>query len=451
MNEQRILGKEDVAQLNKEGHKLDGSKFYVLNFLFNDKLNNAANPGPFQVHTDALDSFAKKAIGKPWIVPEYGEKNHIGFDKDTIEGMISYQAKYAIGVIQDYIRYPSNNVWGIVEVFPEYVAAVKNNMIPPFNSISITLGDPKQDIAADPVIRVGDVLNLQAVPAPGYPKELAGHKPVCEGGMTACMQELKAAGAAGRLKKVQNSKKLLYNIVQKAIGAMSAEPAMSEGGGDGASSKEIMDGIKTLQEQVQTVQSQEQAIVKSLETNNEVLKEVATATDGVDENKVIVKPLEAEGSGEGEGDAPPMDPPMPAGAAGKVVTVQKPKTGEVSKELAENPTFKQMKQELDDIKRQLEKERKDNAQKERLNQATRLVENKLKTKDIEVSQKDETIKAYVNLKDAAGNLRDLTLLLEETDKQAAKVVGASGTTFIVPNIDSTKSYNNTDMMEAMKA
>ncbi len=456
MDEQRILGKDEIADLNKKGHRLDSGKFYVLNFLFNDKLNEADDPAPFQIDTDHLDALAKSAIGKPWIVPEYGEKNHVGTHLEPAD-LMEFQAKYAIGIIQDTIRYPSNNVWGVIEVFPEYIAAVKSNLIPPFNSPTIAVqhepGHPP--VESDPLVKQAEFLNLQAVPTPGYPKELAGVKSTCRGGLKACMEELQVIGAAGHLKETRNDKKLLSNIVQKAGQSMSAEPP-AEGAADGASSKEIMDGIKTLQESVTMMSTQQQAIVKSLETNNEVLVEVATATDGVDEKKIIVKPLEAPAEdAAAEGDAGMDTSTM--GASGTSVTKTKtisatsPKDG-ISKELSEHPTFKQMKQELDDIKHKLEKERKENAAKERLSQATRLVENKLKTQEIKVENKDEAIKTYLNLKDSAGNLKDLSLLLEDTEKRASQIVGASGaTTFVMPNVDTTKSYKNSEMMEAMKA
>ena len=407
MDKDPVLSKSEIEKLNGEGHDLDESKIYTLRFLFNDKLNTAQDPAPFQVSGDILDELAEQSIGRPWIAPKYGEAWHLRSEDETVESMLAFQLDYAIGEIIDYVKYDSNNVWGIIEVFPEFKGAVQNELIAPHNSATFHVTERNGTL-----IKQATFLNLQTVPNGSYDTKLTGFKPICEKGMGACMEELRILGAAGKLTDFRKNKELFTNTLNRVVGAMSQEPEPQD-----ASNADIVKSITDLQA---LVTSQNEAITGAIEANAAILKEVADATDGVDGSSIV------ETIGESDPEEGAVE-----GAAGKQITKPKPET-QIPKEIANSPEFKKIQEELDEIKTAYQKERKDTADKERLRVATQIVSNRLKLKEIELETKEAAIQELYDLKDDDGNLKDLSLLVEDTDKRAGLIVGASG--YVMPTL-----------------
>lgn len=204
----RLFNRDDVRGLLRradtssyqETYSDDKDALYVQLFLFNDQQNHAADPIPFKIATSALDKIVSSAIGKPWIVHLDGSK-HVRGASDNPADIIKYQKLFAKGEIVAGYRNPdSNNVHVIAKVFPEYVQDVRSGRIPssPYLSPLVYVKEWRDGEITD-----AEVLHVQSVDTPGYDPQIAKISGICQGMIRECMTELRALGAAGKLKESQ--------------------------------------------------------------------------------------------------------------------------------------------------------------------------------------------------------------------------------------------------------
>lgn len=428
---EHVMSSAEVEKHNKENpdSPLDKSKTHAIKFLFNDKLNEAADPTPFQIDESLLDKLEKNSIGMPWIVPKYGKDMHIrGTDHglpDTAEGLLKIQAEYAIGTIKATHRTEGRNVYGIIEVYPEFVAAVEKDLIPPL--VSPTLNVIKKE---GPKIMDAEFLNLQSVPTSGYPAILTQIKGVCQGGIRKCMEELAPLAAAGKLKASRDNPEKFSNIITRVMGAMSENPDAKAPSGEeqGKALEELQTKISTLEKNVEMGEAK----------IADAIDKVATAAEGVDENEI--KELTSEikkmdpASPEGE--------PAPAGAAAKKTTAQ---TTEIPKELLNHPEFKKLQSDFTELKKLSDKRESEVEAEKRKILATKIVESKLKLKQIKLEDKDAKIEEYVNMKDGE-NFVDLSRIATELESAASTISGAYGG-FIPEMTTESASRSNLKILE----
>ncbi len=76
-NKFKVLSTPEVQQLNRDGFDLEEEKFYALSFLINDEQNEAADPRPFQVNTNFVESLTKTGMGRPWLPDTLPDGKHI--------------------------------------------------------------------------------------------------------------------------------------------------------------------------------------------------------------------------------------------------------------------------------------------------------------------------------------------------------------------------------------
>ena len=450
---------DEIKNLNKDGYKLDESKTYVIRFGFNDKLNEAADPAPFQVDTSILDKMANDMIGMPWIVVP--KKMHLrGSDeglKDNAKSLLEIQNKYSVGEIAAYIKSDANNVWPIIEIWPEWVDAVEQRTIP--NLVSPTFNVIKQNGSR---ILDAEFLNLQSVGSSGYPAQLTQIQGVCKNGIKECMDELRVYAASGKLGEARKNPELFSNTLSRVVGAMSdaanAIPPTENGAVTDAAIKspeakaivakieEVKTEIVKVEEEVTAVKEEVTAVkeevteVKQMETKIiEAVEEVAVQAEGVDETQ-IKKTLEEAVNPPST--TPPVNGIAPIGAA-------KGQELELPKELANHPYLKQLQKtvktsqaELETIKRERADEKKAIDDRRRKSEAESIVsilieQNKIKTED-----KVKKVQEYLELKDEKGELKDLGLVeatlksLYTNDKkvsESGKVEGAYGNESTIPD------------------
>ena len=407
--ENHILSADEITQYQKEGKNLDLKKMYVIKFLFNDKWNEAADPRPFRIKTSLINKLALDSIEMPYVVNPNNKDMHLrGPDDnkpDTARGLLEIQAKYSIGLIKVPIITPTNNVYGIIEVWPQYEKLVESGELPPFTSP--TIFPTKEDHDG---IEEGQFLNVNAVGFPGYTEILAGTHGICKNGIKQCMSELAPLAAAGSLKQKRENSQTFLNSLSSLKGNMSADPNQTP----------------TLENL-----SQEVGAIKTEIVNINTKLESIASKVGAD------KPANPEG--------------MPMGAAGEQAL-------KLSKELKENPAVKEMlentqkmQKELEEIKK-LNKEREDKITADkRKSQATSIVEKQILLKQVKPEDKEKEIKKYIELKAEDGNLKDLEVLdnylkgtvsAEPTDD----ALGASG--FDAPELhgDQTIEISNSEVL-----
>lgn len=202
--ENRKLNGEDITELNQSGANLRADGYYKLAFLFNDKPNNAADQegGKFHISTEALDKIAKTAVGRPWLIPPDTSK-HVRAASGSAEDTIRMQKEFAKGLIVHTLRNSkTNNVYGVVEVFPEFAAEMETGKLKysPYDSIMIEpYGFNQHGAIAD-----GRIIHVQTVDHPGYPPEIAKVQGACVGMLNKCTDELRTLAASGKLSEFQN-------------------------------------------------------------------------------------------------------------------------------------------------------------------------------------------------------------------------------------------------------
>jgi hypothetical protein len=176
---------------------------YLQVFVLNDKRTNSGEHegGPFRVATGAIERIGASVVGRPFIVgPD--PTRHVRGASGTVEEVLQIQKKYAVGeFVKHFVKAGSNNVYGVVKVFKEFVDKARNGEIPKYSSPMIERY--KYDMATGEVTD-GRVLHVQGVSVPGYDPAVAKLGVACVGMLDNCMQEIRAVAAAGQLAKFQS-------------------------------------------------------------------------------------------------------------------------------------------------------------------------------------------------------------------------------------------------------
>lgn len=434
------LTPDQISEYNEKGYELDDKKMYIIKFLFNDKWNNAASwkdptvEEPFRVKTELVEKLANDAIGMPYVVNPKASNRHLsGSDEglpDTPEALLEIQALYSYGVIKVPIIKPNNNVYGIIEIFEDYEQEVENGNLPPFTSPSLVPLKTDDDGISD-----AQFININGVDVSGYTEVLAGTHGVCKNGIKECVTELSLLGASGILKSSRdNDKKFLSNLksLQKNMSTEgTTPPAPAPEQTKEPTLTDIAAKIDAVETKVDEVVVLEEKVVANVETNAEVLKEVATVTEGVDENKVQEKVGES---------TPPVDDanpdePIIVGASGKTGALTIPK------ELKDNSFVNGLVQQVKNAQKDLNQIKKDAMSKKeqedlavREAQATSIVERQILLSQVKPEDKNKEIKKYVELQNEDKTLVDLSALdaylkssvSAEPSNEPGEMVGASG-------------------------
>lgn len=379
----KLLTSENITELNSEGKSLDIKKNYAIKFLFNDKWNEAADPRPFRIKTELIKKLADDAIGMPWIVAPYGEARHIRGQHDTAESLLEMQRKYTIGEIIDTIISKQNNVYGIIEIWPQFVGAVENDLIPVFVSPTILPISEDSDGISD-----AQFLNIQSVPTPGYPRALAGVTGLCKGGIKQCMEELRPIGAAGKLDVSFSNTDQLTSVQMSSTDNSNKGPTLEGVAADVSTLKETVTGLAN--------------VVTNLASEIKPILENMKATDKA-----------------------------PVGASGSKQELEQLKT-----------ELEQLKTDYTADKQRHTLEKR-HAQAKIIVESLL----KLKLKDVTLENKDKKIKEYVEMKDETGNTIDLSILVDTLSAQAKEIVGASGRIFERPTMTASKGSVSTSQDE----
>jgi len=410
-----------LTKQESEKYHLPDGNMYVIKFLFNDKWNQAVDPRPFRVKTTLIKKLAEDSIGMPYVVNPNNTTTHLRGShegrEDTAQGLLEIQAKYAIGLIKVPLITSTNNVYGIVEVWKEYEKMVLDGLLP--KETSPTLFVIKEDGDG---IEDAQFLNINGVDKGGYPDVLAGTHGMCKGGIKQCMLELAPIGAAGKLIEARKDG-LFLNTLQSLKGAMSAEIA------DPAATPDVT--LSDIAAKIDTVQVTAEKVVKNVENNNVVLKEVATKTEGVDETKVVEK------IDESPMETPAATPEMPIiGAAGlqKLVIPRELKNNEFVKALIEKSKSDELR--LGTLEKGIQDEANRKLVEARKAQATSIVEKMIAFKQVSLDDKNTKIAEYMALKSEDGKLKDLELLdnylkstIPSEQSIESEILGASGSQF----------------------
>lgn len=359
---QKLLSGGQIEELNKKGHSLKSGKFYLLRFIFNNKKNKAWDPVSYRIHESITDKLAKSAIGMPFVVPPYGIQEHLRGPHhglpDTTEALLEVQKKYTIGEIVDYIKYDSGNVFGIIEVWPKFIGAVENDLIPPL--VSPTINIKEHDDNWD--VLDAEFLNLQAVPSSGYPANLTEIKGMCTGGIKECMKELRPAGAAG----------------PDSFSNTNSNPP------------------KSMSEQTQELTLEN--VNAKVEQQGQALAELSTKVEGVAGDIASIKE-KLDGKSD-TGDNPESTGDAPAGAQGpyqqQVVTLKK--------------ELESLNKKFETYQSENDAERKVQAEKTRKLEAGSIVDALIAMKRVDSKNRETEAKKYYDLKGDDGQPLDLTAL-----------------------------------------
>ena len=390
------LDPNEVSQLIKDGIKLDnsGNHMYVMRFGWNNEWNKAADPEPFKIKSHLNKKLREDALGMPYVVPPYGVAKHLRKKDDSItpltaeeqiKAVLDVQSNYAIGEIQGSLQYPTGNVWLIIDIWPEFQAGVERGYYPPLVSPTFNFIKNTPD-----GVEEAQFLNLQGVPTSGYSSEYTEIQPICKNGIKECMNEMVIHGSAGHLEQERKNGNL-FSLPKKQGSEIMVEPAELQQIVEAVIPKVTEQIEEKVAKPLQEITTKVDMVIKAEEANAEILKEVATKTEGVDETKVMTdltsdKPAEKT--------AIPM-PDTPAadnisGAAGK----------QILKELQDAKNdLKKLKTQADTANAQL-----------RLASATSIVDRVHRNDKLDQAAKDAKIKEYVEMKNPDGTLRDLEFL-----------------------------------------
>ena len=413
-----ILTKDELEKYQKSGYSLTDGKMYVIKFLFNDKWNEAVDPRPFRVKTSLVKKLAQDSIGMPYVVNPNNTRSHLRGSHegkpDTAQGLLEIQAKYAIGLIKAPLITSTNNVYGIVEVWKEYEKMVLDGLLP--KATSPTLFVIKEDSDG---IEDAQFLNINGVDKGGYPDILSGTHGMCKGGIKECMLELAPIGASGHLVEARKNA-LFINTLKSLQKPMSAQIDVPE-----TASPDVT--LSDIAAKIDTVQVTAEKVVKNVENNNIVLKEVATVTQGVDETKVVEKIDDAPADTSATPDIPII------GAAGnqKLVIPKELRSNEFVQALVNKQRSDE--ERLQSLEKSIQEENNRKIENARKAQATSIVEKMIAFKQVTVEDRNSKIAEYVALKGADGKLKDLEVLdnyLKSTIplEGEPEVFGASGST-----------------------
>ena len=81
---EHTLDPKKVSQLIKEGVDLNdsGNHMYVMRFGWNNEMNKATDPEPFQIQKHLNKKLREDALGMPYVVSPYGKQTHLRKRKD---------------------------------------------------------------------------------------------------------------------------------------------------------------------------------------------------------------------------------------------------------------------------------------------------------------------------------------------------------------------------------
>ena len=417
MLENKKLSAEDIETYNKQGYNLNEKKTYIIKFLFNDKWNNAADPRPFRIKTSLIERLAKDSIDMPYVVKPTNNSKHLrGTDEgkpDTPQALLEIQAKYSVGIIKVPIIKPNNNVYGIIEVWPEWIDHLDD--LPAFTSLTILPTKEDED-----GIEEAHFLNLNGVDSPGYPETLSGIHGVCKNGIKECITELAVIEAAGNLKSARANPSIFLNNLNSLKNNMDGEPPA-----DNSVKTATLDSVVADVEAVKTDLASIKSEVMSQKTVLEGIASKLNADTSSNENPAL-------------------------GAAGeqKLVIPKELKGNQFVQELVEKVKISQKTIEEIQKESQLEKERK--AQSIRLTEATSIVEKLILLKQIKKEDKDAEIKKYAELKNEDGKPKDLEMLniflMSQVSTEDESPIGASGFSFPGMRSDKTTTCTQAEAM-----
>lgn len=418
--EDRVLTIEEVKNLNKDGFNLDdsGNELYLVKFLFNDKLNQAGDPIPFQIATESLDKIAKTFIKRPYVFNPGISNNvgqHVRGPIDDPKKIIQYQKKFALGeIVNYYINKINNNVNGIVRIFPEYAEEVLSGKIP--LPTSPLLEPLKWD---NNKILDARGLHLQAVKNPGYPIELASITGACQGMLDKCMTELRTLGASRKLK---NMRKNFINTGFSLGGTMPdhTDPNNLDSETDDNPPKEMTNGELTT-------------AVHELKQNDDkmmgMLSEMHDKMIGEEDDKT--KPPTTGAAGEKKGNNQ------------KLVQVPEDEYNSLKEKLTTVET------DYNKTKEELDKEKKKIALEKRTELATIIAKGELMLKKIEADKLKERIDYWVKLTDEETKQpKDLSLLAQTYKELEPKTVGSADGLYIeYPEMTGDSQPDTYDIMK----
>lgn len=427
----KILTKSEIKMINTLGaSKLDetGNSTYIIKFAFNDQKNQATDPIPFRIATEALDKIAKTGIGRPY-VHNPGIKNNVGEHVrgpvDDPKKIVEYQKKFALGLIESTIRNPeTNNVYAVINLFDEYVEDVNSGKIPLPTSPLLEPIDMKGDTIYD-----ANWLHLQAVKSSGYPMELTQKLGMCQGMLNECATHLRTLGSSRQLKKFQNQ----FSYSKTTVG--SAEmPDDTTNGPQGSGQMSVDDMVKNHDKMLADHGKMLEDHGKTLGSMKESLDQVLKNTSGQPNQNYPG----TDGSRAGSTGAGMQKPTY--GSAGETVTIPKEELDTLKSSLDT------IKTEWESEKKSLQKKKEEIALKQRTEQAKIIANGEVFLKEITIDKVDERVKKYVELKDTEGKLVDLSLLAEKFNTMKKNTLGSSGAEFEsqFPSLETTVGASGAD-------
>lgn len=371
MDKGRMLSQSDIITLNQTGMNLDSKKYYALYGLFDDQLNNAAEPGPFKIAGAAMKQIADTFVGKPLLWnPDLNHHFRANESKDAkieSEAIIDKQRKLAIGeMVAPIVNENTKNAYGVFEIWPEYIDAVESKKVPDYTSVLMLVEDEGKD-----GINKAQGLHVQFVKDPGYHRKLAKLHGTCIGGIEKCMSDLRILGAAGKLREYQKS---FSNRISDNSSTMDATPA---------------------EERISAIEKDVTGIKTSISEISDSMKKIVGAT-GSSQTGVVVTDVKTN---------------VPPGSESKP-----------------DPVVSKLEQELKDMKAKLEQ--KDKESQEQLikfqeAQKTKIIDNivslEQKLHDISSKEAADRPKFY-----ADADLKGLELIEKTLAKRNEKIVGATG-------------------------
>lgn len=411
----RLLSKDEVSKLSKNGHQLDTSqdKMYFIVGLFDDKPNQSADPESYEIPAASLDKIAKSFIGRPFVwkgakklTEEEAKQNygsHIRGKFDDPKKIIEFQKDFAIAEMVSYYKNPrTNKVYGIFEAYDEYKDVIEKQQLEPYTS---TLVEPRQ--YENGILSDGIGLHVMAVDDPGYSKQLAKIHGTCTGMLNECTAELRTLGSS---KKLREFREKVLNTSSSLGSSMSLDNNKKE-----MTNLELTGAVLTLQ----SGQTEMQKSLSDISTAIQNLKPGSLGSAGNDQQLVQLPKEELEKLTNG--------------------------LAESQKELQSIKDERTAEQ-----KQILEKQQKADA-KLRLEQATIIAngEKLLKKNGVTDENLQERIKYWNELKnETSGQLVDLSLLAIEYKTINPNTLGSAGMGLdIYPEMSDTPGNDTMSIME----
>ena len=402
----KILSRSEIKDLKRKGHDLDEEKFYAISFLLNDELNQAADPRPFQIASDFVEPLTKTGMNRPWLPDTLPNGMHIRPKEDaTAEEILEFQKEYAGGIMRGYFVNPiTHNANVILEIFPEYVEAVRTNKIKPL--VSPMVGNWRENESGQ--IVEGEILHLQSVDSSGYDPKIAKFHGTCKGDFETCRRELAPLAAAGLLKKFRGSEITCPKKFLNTLGATGISMSLPEEQATQSNENPTPDAnvvVGELKQKVEQMETKEAEMEAKLEGEiQDVDAKVTQVQADVAEIKSKVVGEKSEDDKTDSSSTETSSEEKPVGAAGQSVTLEK--------------QLKDTQKELQAIRKEREEEKKLLEQKERARQVNIIVKSELISHKLTVENQEKRRKELLEMKDPKNpeSLRDISILAEVAEK-----------------------------------